>query len=126
MEFDISKLERLSLYKNKNKNIELSEEEMQFMKFIFDSILNSDNQDNIINYLSGIYGFSVSDIKFIRNAYLHFFASKEELLEYTKVKKSITKVKRKEGFIDVSAMIAIATVISVVSITLALVLYNLL
>lgn len=125
MEFDISKLERMSLSKKKNENIEFSEEEKKFMKYIFDSILNSDNQDTIIEYLAKINDLSISDIKFIRNVYLHFFASKEELIEYTKIKNQKTKARRKEGFIDISAMISITTVISVLGITLAFVLYNL-
>lgn len=125
MEFDISKLERMSLSKKKNENIEFSEEEKKFMKYIFDSILNSDNQDTIIEYLAKINDLSISDIKFIRNVYLHFFASKEELIEYTKIKNRKTKARRKEGFIDISAMISITTVISVLGITLAFVLYNL-
>lgn len=123
--FDISKLEKISLSKTKQQNVEFSEEERNFMRYIFDSILNSDNQDTIIDYLAKINDLSISDIKFIRNIYLHFYATKEELLEYTKIKNGIKKVKRKEGFIDISAMISITTVISVLGITLAFVLYNL-
>ena len=123
--FDISKLEKISLSKTKQQNVEFSEEERNFMKYIFDSILNSDNQDTIIDYLAKINDLSISDIKFIRNIYLHFYATKEELVEYTKIKNGIKKVKRKEGFIDISAMISITTVISVLGITLAFVLYNL-
>lgn len=123
--FDISKLEKISLSKTKQQNVELTEEERNFMKYIFDSILNSDNQDTIIDYLAKINDLSISDIKFIRNIYLHFYATKEELVEYTKIKNGIKKVKRKEGFIDISAMISITTVISVLGITLAFVLYNL-
>ena len=95
------------------------------MKDIFDAILNSDNQDTIIQYLAGIHGLSISDINFIKNIYFHFFATKEEQIEYTKIKKSITKTKRKEGFIDITAMISITIFLSVVGLTLALLIYNL-
>lgn len=125
MNFDISKLERISLSKTKKDNLNLSEEEIKFMKDIFDAILNSDNQESIIEYLSGIHDLSISDIKFIRNVYLHFFATKEELSEYTKIKKGITKARRKEGFIDTTAMISITIFLSVIGLTLALFIYNL-
>ena len=125
MEFDISKLERLSLSKTKKDNLNLSDEEIRFMKDIFDAILNSDNQDTIIEYLSGIHGLSISDINFIKNVYFHLFATKEEQIEYVKIKKGITKTKRKEGFIDTTAMISITIFLSVVGLTLALILYNL-
>lgn len=125
MEFDISKLERLSLSKTRKDNLNLSEEEIKFMKNIFDTILNTDNQETIVKYLSGIHGLSISDINFIKNVYFHLFATKEEQLEYTKIKTKNTKIKRKEGFIDTTAMISITIFLSVVGLTLALLIYNL-
>lgn len=125
MDFDISKLEKLSLSKTKKDNLNLSEDEIKFMKDIFDSILNSDNQDTIIEYLSGIHGLSISNIKLIRNVYFYFLASREEQIEYTKIKTKNKKIRRKEGFIDTTAMISITIFLSVVGLTLALILYNL-
>jgi len=129
MDFDINgliaKLEGLSLSKNNKKDINLSEEEKNFMGNIFNTILNSDNQETIIEYLAGIYGRSTSDIYFIKNMYFYLLASKEEQLEYSKIKKEKTKARRKEGFIDTTAMISITIFFSVIGLTIALILYNL-
>lgn len=126
MEFDINKLESLSLSKNKKSKIDLTEEEIAFMYNIFNLIINSEDYEQTTEYLAGIYNMSVSDIKFIRNFYFYKYASREEKLIYSQKNKELKKIRRKEGFIDITAMISITIVISVVGITLAIALYNLL
>lgn len=127
MIFDMNKLEKLSLIKSKSNisDINLTEEEIDFMRDIFHTIIKADNYDVVIEYLAGTKGMSVSDINFIKNVYFYYLATLEEKLIYSKKMKEVKKIKRKNGFIDTTAMISITIVISVIGITLAFVLYNL-
>ena len=123
----INKLEKLSLKKSKYNvdSIDLTSEEIEFMRNVFNTIINSDNYDTIIDYLAGTHDISVSNINFIKNVYFYYFATTEEKLIYSRKIKEKKKIKRKEGFIDITAMISITIVISVVGITLAFIFYNL-
>ena len=124
MEFDITKVERFALSKGKKSDVELTEEEISFMANIFYTIINSDNYDNIIMYLAGIHGMSISDIKFIRNVYAYYIAPDEDKKIYYDKVKSLKNEKRKRGFIDLSAMLAFTIFIGVVGLTLAVFIYN--
>jgi len=94
------------------------------MANIFNTIINSDNYDTIIEYLAGIHGMSISDIKFIRNVYALYFAPVEDRLIYNNKMKKLRQEKRRRGFIDLSAVISFTYFILVVGITLAVALYN--
>lgn len=114
--FDITKL------KNVNN---LSNEEIELIKSIGSYVIDSEDYEAIIRYLADIYGFSVLDIQEFIKVYLDNYAPGDEKEEYQNKIKEINKLKRKEGFVDVSAMISITIFICVVGITLAIVLYNL-
>lgn len=126
MDFDVSRLEKLASLNSKKVNIDLTDEEISFMSKIFNTIIDSEDYDSMIKYLAGIHGMSVSDIKFIRNVYAFYLASNEEKLIYNNKLKELKKAKRKNGFIDFTAMISFMTFVGVVGITLALFIYNLL
>jgi len=126
VEFDIGRLRVFALSKIKNVDINsyLTQEEISFMANIFNTIINSDNYDTIIEYLAGIHGMSISDIKFIRNVYALYFAPVEDRLIYNNKMKKLRQEKRRRGFIDLSAVISFTYFILVVGITLAVALYN--
>ena len=126
MKFDMTKIEKLALSKTKKTNIELTEEEISFMSHIFNSIINSEDYKTKIKYLAGINEMSISDIKFIRNVYNYYFADQDEKNIYKDKMDEIKKEKRKQGFIDLTAVISFTIFVGVVGITLAFLIYNLL
>lgn len=126
MKFDMTKIEKLALSKTKKTNIELTEEEISFMSHIFNSIINSEDYETTIKYLAGINEMSISDIKFIRNVYNYYFADQDEKNIYKDKMDEIKKEKRKQGFIDLTAVISFTIFVGVVGITLAFLIYNLL
>lgn len=122
MFFDLNKIEK---FVSNTKEIALTEEEIAFMSNIFNSIINSEDYEITSSYLAGIYGMSVSDIKFIRNVYYRYFASKEEKRIYTDKISGIKKEKRRKGFIDLTIAVPITFLIGIIGITLACLLYYL-
>lgn len=125
MEFDISKLEKVASCKKGEVNVNLTEEEINFMANIFNTIINSEDYDNTIEYLAGINCMSVSTIKFIRNVYFYYYASKDEKLVYNRKMKEVRKIRRRNGFIDFGTIFTGVVLIGVIGIILALYLYNL-
>lgn len=126
MDFDIDKVAKLILLaKRKNVKEEFTEEEVKFMSSIFNTIINSENYDSVIEYLAGIHCISVSDIKFIRNAYFLHFATKDEKLTYNKKMKQIRNERKKNGFINLSMIVSFIILIGIIGISLALFIYNL-
>lgn len=122
----MSRIEKVALSRTKKINVELTDEEIAFMSNIFNTIINSDNYDSAMEYLAGINGMSISDIKFIRKVYCFYFADHEEKIIYNNKMKKLKRENRKRGFIDFSAMILITIFIGVIGITLAFLIYNLL
>lgn len=125
MEFDISKLEKIASCKKGQVNVNLTVEEISFMSNIFNTIINFENYEDIIQYLAGINCMSISDIKFIRNVYYYYYASNDEKKIYNEKMKEVRKVKRKNGFIDFWTVFTGLVLIGVIGIILALYLYNL-
>lgn len=126
MNFDMTKIEKLALSKTKKTTINLTEEEISFMSNIFNSIINSEDYETTIKYLAGINEMSISDIKFIRNVYNYYFADQDEKNIYKDKMDEIKKEKRKQGFIDLTAVISFTIFIVAFGITLAFLIYNLL
>ena len=126
MKFDMTKIEKLALSKTKKTTINLTEEEISFMSNIFNSIINSEDYETTIKYLAGINEMSISDIKFIRNVYNYYFADQDEKNIYKDKMDEIKKEKRKQGFIDLTAVISFTIFIVAFGITLAFLIYNLL
>ena len=91
MEFDVNKLDGLVLSKSRKIDVKLSQEEIEFMSNIYNTIINSEDYESTTRYLAGIYGMSISDIKYIRNVYYNKFASKEEKIEYYNKMKTLKK-----------------------------------
>ena len=125
MEFDIKKLEKMPLSKSNIHNINFTAGEIDFMANIFNTIINSDNYDVVTEYLAGVNGMSVSDIKFIRNVYYLYFASREDKKIYNDKVKGLKKEKRRSGFINLSVVLTSTIFIGIVGITLAILIYNL-
>jgi len=125
MEFDISKLEKIASCKKGQVNVNLTVEEISFMSNIFNTIINSENYENIIQYLAGINCMSISDIKFIRNVYYYYYASPDEKMIYSEKMQEVRKAKRRNGFIDFGTIFTGVVLIGVIGIFLVLYIYNL-
>lgn len=95
MNFNINKLYSL---KNKKSIIDLTQQEIDFMSNIFYSVLNSEDYDEKIKYLAGIYEYSISDIKLIIDIYLLHYADKEDKKNYNEKLKIIQLENTKNGF----------------------------
>ena len=122
MNFDINKLSNLKNKKSKDIKNNLTQEDINFISNIFYSILNSEDYDEKIKYLAGIYELIISDIKLIINLYVSNIADKEEKKKY-KDKITIKKKENaKQGFIDFSFVIVSTAIICVVGVTLAAIL----
>lgn len=115
--FDISRLKNVS---------DLSNEDVEFIKGIGSRVIDSEDYGEYKKYLSEIYQLTVLEIEEIVKVYLDNYALEDEKEEYLKKIKEINSLKRKEGFIDISAMISVTIFICTVGITLAVILYNLL
>lgn len=115
--FDISRLKNVS---------DLSNEDVEFIKGIGSRVIDSEDYEEYKKYLSEIYQLTVLEIEEIVKVYLDNYALEDEKEEYLKKIKEINSLKRKEGFIDISAMISVTIFICTVGITLAVILYNLL
>jgi len=94
MEFDVKRLEKLTLSKTKKTPIDLTEDEIKFMSNIFNSIINSDDYESMIKYLAGINSMSISDIKLIKNIYAYYLASRDEKMIYNDKMKQLRKEKK--------------------------------
>jgi len=125
MDLDMSKIITLGLSKTKKTENNLTEDEKNFLSSIFSKISDSEDPEKAMEYLAGIYGITVSQIKLLRNVYYFYLATTEEKIQYNKKNKELQKVRKKEGFIDITAMISIAIVFCVIGLTLAYILYNL-
>lgn len=115
--FDISKFKSVS---------DLSNEDVEFIKSIGSRMIDSEDYEEYKKYLSEIYQLTVLDVEKIVKVYLDNYALEDEKEEYLNKVKEINSLKRKEGFIDISAMISVTIFICTVGITLAVILYNLL
>jgi len=124
MEFDVKRLEKLTLSKTKKTPIDLTEDEIKFMSNIFNSIINSDDYESMIKYLAGINSMSISDIKLIKNIYAYYLASRDEKMIYNDKMKQLRKEKNKKGFIDFSVILSITVFICVIGVTLGVLLYK--
>jgi len=115
----MNKIHSLSLKKN---NIELTDEEKNFIRYIYLSIYDSEDEVATISYLSSVLGISISSIKYLKNIYFTYLATKEEKIEFAMKKKQ----ERNRGFVNISITLTITLLISVFGIVLAIILYNLL
>ena len=122
MNFDINKFYNLKNKKSKEIKNNLTQEDINFTSNIFYSILNSEDYDEKIKYLAGIYELSISDIKLIINIYLSHFADKEDKNNYNEKINIKKKESAKQGFIDFSFVIVSTAIICNVGVTLATIL----
>lgn len=121
MEFDILKIQNF----NDTKVNSLSSEEIYFMSKIFNRIIDSENYNSSVKYLAGIYGMSITDIELIKDVYAKYYISPEEKNIYDKIQSDLEEEKRKNGFIDLGAIISLSVLVGVIGISLVLFIYNL-
>lgn len=124
MKLDFNKIDKLISKKSLTKD-SLSNEEVNFMRNIYNMIVDSEDYDNTVNMLSAVYNMGESDIKYIKNIYFLYFASKEEKDVYLYRKRQINN-KRSRGFANISIIISLFILMLTFGIYLGYILYNLL
>lgn len=121
MNFDISKLYN---FKDKKNRIELTQQEINFIRNMFYLVLNSEDYEQKIKYLAGIYEYSISDIKLIINIYLTNFADKEDKKNYNEKIKLIQLENTKNGFVNFGIVLVTTLFIIFSGFVFAILLYN--
>lgn len=125
MKFDIKKINELVSNKSLNKD-NITNEEYEFMRNIYNFIIDSEDYEVSIKMLAIIHELKESEIKYIRNIYFLYLATKEEKMPYFYMLEQTKKQNRKSmGFVNISIIISFLILILAFGIYLGYILYNL-
>lgn len=125
MKFDIKKINTLVSNKSLNRDT-ITNEEYEFMRNIYNSIIDSEDYETSIKMLAIIYKLKESEIKYIKNIYFSYLATKEEKMPYFYMLEQTKKQNRKSmGFANISIIISLLILLLTFGIYLGYILYNL-
>lgn len=125
LKFDINKINKLISNKSLNKD-NITIEEYNFMRNIYNFIIDSEDYDTSIKILAIMYDLKESDIKYIRNIYFSYLATKEEKMPYYYMLEQNRKQNKKSmGFVNISIIISLLILLLTFGIYLGYILYNL-
>lgn len=125
MKFDINKINTLVSNKSLNKD-NITNEEYEFMRNIYNFIIDSEDYESSIKMLAIIHELKESEIKYIKNIYFSCLATKEEKMPYFYMLEQTKKQNRKSmGFVNISVIISLLILLLTFGIYLGYILYNL-
>lgn len=125
MKFDIKKINTLVSNKSLNRDT-ITNEEYEFMRNIYNFIIDSEDYETSIKMLAIIYKLKESEIKYIKNIYFSYLATKEEKMPYFYMLEQTKKQNRKSmGFANISIIISLLILLLTFGIYLGYILYNL-
>lgn len=125
MNLDMNKINKLVSSKSLTKD-SLTEEEYDFIRMIYNTIIDSEDYEISTKMLSIIYDIKESEVKYLKNIYYSFLATKEEKQAYLYVRNELMNKNRKSrGFANISIIISILILLITFGIYLGYILYNL-
>lgn len=125
MNLDMNKINKLVSSKSLAKD-SLTEEEYDFIRMIYNTIIDSEDYEISTKMLSNIYDMKESEVKYLKNVYYLFLATKEEKQAYLYVRNELMNKNRKSrGFANISIIISLLILLITFGIYLGYILYNL-
>ena len=125
MNLDMNKINKLVSSKSLAKD-SLTEEEYDFIRMIYNTIIDSEDYEISTKMLSIIYDMKESEVKYLKNVYYSFLATKEEKKAYLYVRNELmNKNKKSRGFANISIIISLLILLITFGIYLGYILYNL-
>ena len=125
MKFDIKKINTLVSNKSLNRDT-ITNEEYEFMRNIYNFIIDSEDYETSIKMLAIMYELKESEIKYIKNIYFSYLATKEEKMPYFYMLEQTKKQNRRSmGFANISIIISLLILLLTFGIYLGYILYNL-
>lgn len=120
---EIERIYALSMRKIEKKD--LTNDEIKFMSSIFNMVIESEDYNSTVNYLAGIHGLSVNDIKLIVGSYFIRLATPMEKKQYMLVKNKNSNNSKSRGFATISIISSILILLMTFGIYVAYIIYNL-
>lgn len=125
MNLDMNKINKLVSSKSLTKD-SLTEEEYDFIRMIYNTIIDSEDYEISTKMLSNIYDMKESEVKYLKNVYYLFLATTEEKQAYLYVRNELMNKNRKSrGFANISIIISLLILLITFGIYLGYILYNL-
>ena len=125
MNLDLNKLNKL-VSSNSLAKDRLTEEEYDFIRMIYNTIIDSEDYEISTKMLSNIYDMKESEVKYLKNVYYLFLATTEEKQAYLYVRNELMNKNRKSrGFANISIIISLLILLITFGIYLGYILYNL-
>ncbi len=125
MNLDMNKINKLVSSKSLAKD-SLTEEEYDFIRMIYNTIIDSEDYEISTKMLSNIYDMKESEVKYLKNVYYLFLATTEEKQAYLYVRNELMNKNRKSrGFANISIIISLLILLITFGIYLGYILYNL-
>ena len=125
MNLDLNKINKLVSSKSLAKD-SLTEEEYDFIRMIYNTIIDSEDYEISTKMLSNIYDMKESEVKYLKNVYYLFLATTEEKQAYLYVRNELMNKNRKSrGFANISIIISLLILLITFGIYLGYILYNL-
>lgn len=122
MNIDMEKIRKIEVNKNKDFKSNFNEEDINFMRYVYNNMIESDSYESTNHYLAGIYELSVSDIKYLQKIYYYYFATDEERNLYINPNLQTSK---SSGFVNMSIITSLMILIGSFGILMAFIIYNL-
>lgn len=126
MNINIDKINKLVSSKSLTKD-KLTDSEYDFIRMIYNTIIDSEDYEISTKMLSIIYDMKESEIKYLKNIYFSYLATKEEKQAYLYARnEAMNKNKKSRGFANISIIISLLILLVTFGIYLGYILYNLL
>lgn len=122
MSIDIERIKKITIKKNSDFKSKFNEQDVKFMSYVYNQMIESDCYEATNNYLAAINELNVSDINYLQKIYYYYFATEEERKLYINPNLQTSK---SSGFANMSIITSLMILIGSFGILVAFILYNL-
>ena len=122
MDYDTNRIK--NLFQDKKRDCYF-QDEIDFMSYIFNMIIDSENYDVTKKKISSIYNITIDEINLIENNYFKYFATDKEKEIYQDYLDLQRQASKSSGFANISILISVSILTLTLGIFLIVILYNL-